>query len=63
MNREQLKGNWNQIKGEVKKKWGQLTDDDLTESQGDYDKLVGRIQERTGDSREQVEKWIDDLKT
>lgn len=63
MNREQLKGSWNQIKGEVKRKWGQLTDDDLTEASGDYDKLVGKIQERSGDSREQVEKWIDDLKS
>jgi uncharacterized protein YjbJ (UPF0337 family) len=60
MNRDQIKGNWNQLKGEIKKKWGQLTDDDLMEAQGDYDKLVGKIQERTGESREQVKSWIDD---
>lgn len=62
MNKEQLKGQWSQLKGEVKKKWGQLTDDDLTEVQGDYDKLVGKIQERYGDSEESVRQWVDDMK-
>lgn len=62
MNKEQLKGQWSQLKGEVKKKWGQLTDDDLTEVQGDYDKLVGKIQERHGDSEESVRQWVDDMK-
>lgn len=61
MNKEQLKGQWSQLKGEVKKKWGQLTDDDLMEVQGDYDKLVGKIQERYGDSEESVRRWVDDM--
>lgn len=61
MNESQLKGKWNQLKGEVKKKWGQLTDDDLTEVEGDYNKLVGKVQERHGDSKEQVKDWIDKL--
>lgn len=60
MNREQVKGNWNQIKGAVKQKWGQLTDDDLTEVAGDYDRLVGKIQERTGDTKESIKQWMDD---
>lgn len=61
MNESQFKGKWNQIRGEAKKKWGQLTDDDLTEVEGDYDKLVGKVQERHGDSKEQVKDWIDKL--
>ena len=61
MNESQFKGKWNQIKGEVKKKWGQLTDDDLTEVEGDYNKLAGKVQERHGDSKEQVKDWIDKL--
>lgn len=61
MNESQFKGKWNQLKGEVKKKWGQLTDDDITEVEGDYDKFVGKVQERHGDSKEQVKEWIDKL--
>ncbi len=63
MNRQQIKGNWNQMKGAVKQKWGQLTDDDLIEVEGDYDRLVGKIQERTGDSEENIKKWMDDLRS
>lgn len=63
MNREQIKGNWNQMKGAVKQKWGQLTDDDLTEVAGDYDRLVGKIQERTGDTEENIKKWMDDQRS
>ena len=61
MNESQFKGKWNQLKGEVKKKWGQLTDDDITEVEGDYDRFVGKVQERHGDSKEQVKDWIDKL--
>lgn len=61
MNESQFKGKWNQLKGEVKKKWGQLTDDDITEVEGDYNKFVGKVQERHGDSKEQVKEWIDKL--
>ncbi len=63
MNRQQIKGNWNQMKGAVKQKWGQLTDDDLTEVAGDYDRLVGKIQERTGDTEENIKKWMDDQRS
>lgn len=61
MNESQFKGKWNQLKGEVKKQWGRLTDDDLTEVEGDYNKLVGKVQERHGDSQEKVKDWIDKL--
>ncbi|MHB1513652.1 MAG: CsbD family protein [Acidiferrobacter sp.] len=62
MNKEQLQGKWTQVKGEAKRRWGKLTDDDLTEIKGNYDKLLGKIQERHGESRENIQKWVDSLK-
>jgi len=58
MNSDQVKGKLKQMSGEIKRKWGQLTDDDLTQAQGSMDKLVGKIQERSGDQREAIEKWF-----
>ncbi len=58
MNSDIMKGKLKQLSGEIKRKWGQVTDDDLTESQGDFDKLVGRIQQRSGERREAIEKWL-----
>ena len=58
MNQDQVKGKWNQLKGEIKKKWARMTDDDLLEVEGDMDKLAGRIQERTGDKREDIRNWL-----
>ncbi len=58
MNRDQLKGKFKQVAGEIKRKWGQITDDDLTQAQGNMEKLVGRIQECSGDQREAIEKWL-----
>jgi uncharacterized protein YjbJ (UPF0337 family) len=54
MNEAQIKGNWNQIKGKVKEKWGQLTNDDLDQIDGKADQLVGAIQRRYGRSLEQA---------
>ena len=59
MNNQTLKGEWNQLKGTVKQKWAELTDDDLTHIEGDRDKLVGRVQERYGHSREDAERDVD----
>lgn len=59
-NDDQLAGKWKQFKGELKKKWGNFTDDDLLYIKGSRDKLEGKIQERYGDRREEVKKWIDD---
>jgi uncharacterized protein YjbJ (UPF0337 family) len=56
-----LKGKWHQFKGEVKSKWGKLTDDDLDRVEGDAEKLVGRIQERYGYAREQAKREVDDF--
>jgi len=61
LNRDTFSGQWKQVKGEVKRKWGQLTDDDMTRIEGDYDKLIGSIQTRYGYTREQVEREIDDF--
>lgn len=59
MNEDRLKGKWNQIKGELKKKWGKLTDDDLMYGEGHIDKVMGRIQERTGEKKEEIQKFFD----
>ncbi len=61
MNKEQLKGNWNVAKGKVKQQWGALTDDDLTEIDGDYDELVGRLQIRLGKSKDEAHRMVDEL--
>jgi uncharacterized protein YjbJ (UPF0337 family) len=58
MNRDIAKGKFKQLRGEIKRHWGQLTDDDLTIAEGDMEKLVGRIQERTGEQREAIEHWL-----
>lgn len=60
MNADQFKGKWIQFKGEVKQKWGKLTDDDLMQVEGNYDKFIGRVQERYGDKKEEVVRWADD---
>jgi uncharacterized protein YjbJ (UPF0337 family) len=60
MNKEQFKGSWQQFKGELKKKWGQLTDDDLLEAEGDFDKFLGVVKKRYGDQKEEIERWTQD---
>jgi uncharacterized protein YjbJ (UPF0337 family) len=59
MNWDQIRGNWNQAKGELKVKWAKLTDDDLELIEGHRDKLVGRLQERYGMSKEEAEREAD----
>lgn len=61
MNRDMLKGEWNQVKGRVRNAWGELTDDDLARVQGDWEQLVGAIQKRTGQVREDIERGLDHL--
>jgi uncharacterized protein YjbJ (UPF0337 family) len=58
---DKIKGNWNQLKGKVKQKYGSLTDDDLMYAEGQEDELLGRIQQKTGESKEAVKKFIDSL--
>jgi uncharacterized protein YjbJ (UPF0337 family) len=61
MNQETLQGNWNEIKGKVRSKWGSLTDDDLQSFNGNVEQLVGTIQRKTGEARESIEKFLDHL--
>jgi uncharacterized protein YjbJ (UPF0337 family) len=60
MNTLELKGNWNVAKGKLKQKYAQLTDDDLGFANGKQDELIGRIQKRTGETKEAVEKALND---
>ena len=60
MDEDQIKGKWKQLKGEIKKKWAKMTDDDLLDVEGDIDKLSGKIQERTGDRKEDIRKWLNE---
>jgi len=61
INAQELQGQWNNLRGQVKSKWGQLTDDDLQIHGGNIDQLVGRIQQKTGEGREAIEKFLSDL--
>ena len=61
INVQGLQGHWNQLKGELMKRWGELSEDDLKWSGGNIDQLVGRIQQRTGETREAIEKYLDQL--
>jgi len=58
MNTLIIKGNWNIAKGKLKRKYAQLTDDDLQFAAGCGDELVGRIQKRTGQAREAIERTV-----
>jgi uncharacterized protein YjbJ (UPF0337 family) len=58
MNADTLKGQWKQLTGKVKEKWGKLTDNDLTIVNGMRDQLVGKIQEKYGYAKEQAEKEV-----
>ena len=60
MDWDRVEGNWKQVKGKVKEKWGNLTDDDLTAINGQRDQLEGKIQERYGLAKDKVRKDVDD---
>ena len=55
MNTDQMAGNWHQLRGRIREQWGKLTDDDLEMVNGQYERLVGRIQARYGMTRELAE--------
>jgi uncharacterized protein YjbJ (UPF0337 family) len=58
MNWDRIEGNWKQFKGQAKRKWGELTDDDLDKLAGRRDELIGKIQERRGIARDKAEKEV-----
>ncbi len=61
MNKNQLEGKWKQVKGSFKQKYGKLVDDDTIFSEGTFDQVLGRLQEKTGKTKEElqeeIEKW------
>ncbi|MTH33664.1 CsbD family protein [Paracoccus limosus] len=61
MNWDIIEGKWSQLKGAVKEKWGDLTDNDLTEMDGKRDKLQGKLQEKYGWTKEEAERRVDDF--
>ncbi|WP_234734350.1 CsbD family protein [Tellurirhabdus bombi] len=61
MNETTLKGRWNEVKGKLKQAYGDLTDDDLTYAEGQEDELYGRLQQKTGKTKDEVRKMIADL--
>jgi uncharacterized protein YjbJ (UPF0337 family) len=56
-----MKGNWNEIKGKIKQQYANLTDDDLLYEEGKEDELYGRLQQKTGHTKEEIKRWIDKL--
>ena len=63
VNTQELQGSWNRLKGQVKEKWGNLTDDDLQIHGGNVDQVIGKIQQKTGETREVVEDFLNNLTT
>lgn len=61
MNMDQIKGDWKQIQGKVKAKWGKLTDDDMTVIEGKRDELAGKIQERYGMAKEAAQNELEEF--
>lgn len=61
LNQQMLSGRWHEVKGKLKQKWGQLTDDELRTFDGNVDHLVGTIQRKTGETRANVEHFLDQL--
>ena len=61
MNKLQLKGNWNEIKGKMKQKYADLTDDDLKYTEGKSDELLGKLQKKTGKTKEELKREIESM--
>jgi uncharacterized protein YjbJ (UPF0337 family) len=57
----QMKGSWNEVKGKLKQKYGQLTDDDLAFADGKEDELLGRLQKRLGRTKDELRAEIEDM--
>lgn len=60
INEDTLIGNWKQFKGDIQRRWGELTDDELDQMEGKREKLIGKIQEKYGRTREQAEREVDE---
>lgn len=62
MNKEQFEGNWQELKGKIKEKWGKLTDDEVAKINGKYDQLVGHLEKKYGYHKEKAEEEIKNWK-
>lgn len=58
---DEIKGQWKQVKGSIKNKWGRFTDDEITQLAGDKDKLAGKIQEKYGVGKQEAMRQVDDF--
>ena len=61
MDKLEIKGGWNELKGKIKQAYGDLTDDDLVREEGKDDELLGKLQQKTGKGRDELVKWLNDL--
>jgi uncharacterized protein YjbJ (UPF0337 family) len=61
MDKLQVKGGWNQVKGKIKQAYGNITDDDLVYEEGKDDETLGKLQQKTGKSRDELVTWINGL--
>ena len=61
MDKLELKGGWNELKGKIKQAYGDLTDDDLAREEGKDDELLGKLQQKTGKGRDELVKWLNSL--
>lgn len=61
MTKLNLKGHWNETKGKLKQKYGELTDDDLMFAEGKEDELLGRVQQRLGKTKEEARRIVEDI--
>jgi len=61
MNWDQIKGDWKQLKGTVRERWGELTNDDVDRVAGEREQLIGRLQKRYGIARDKAEQQVDDF--
>ncbi|HIB36905.1 CsbD family protein [Mesonia sp.] len=61
MNKMELEGKWKQVKGQFKQKYGEVTDDDVTYSEGKFDEMLGRLQEKTGKTKAELKSEIEKL--
>jgi uncharacterized protein YjbJ (UPF0337 family) len=61
INQQILEGNWKEIKGKLRQKWGQLTDDDFPQIRGEAEQIIGIIQRKTGEAREAIEQYLQEI--
>ncbi len=62
MNEDRIQGQWKQLSGKIKAKWGKLTDDDLQAAEGNSEYLVGKVQERYGVARDEAKAQVEEFK-